>query len=135
MSGCTSSCCCSVDKSADVKNTLETWLKTVGSGSAEAVTKLYADEAVLLPTLQGKVCDTAASRLDYFKHFTAKIPQGKIDEIRSRVLGDIAINSGHYTFTFKDGTSAAARFSFVYKKTPQGWMIIDHHSSLVPAGH
>ncbi|NTU76827.1 MAG: DUF4440 domain-containing protein [Alphaproteobacteria bacterium] len=141
-----SSCCCSCSCSAnsaekEVRKALDTWVAAVASGSAEAVTKLYVtdvddlDDAVLLPTLSGVICDTHPKRLDYFKHFTAKFPQGKIDEVHTRVLGNVAINSGHYTFTFKDGTSAAARFSFVYAKTLQGWMIVDHHSSLVPAGH
>jgi len=135
-SSCSSSCCCcSADPSMEAKMALDTWIKAVASGSTDSVLKLYAEESVLLPTLEGRVCDTTDKRRAYFDHFTAKLPQGKINAIRSRVMGDIAINSGHYTFTFKDGSSAAARFSFVYKKTPQGWMIVDHHSSLMPSGH
>lgn len=136
------SCCCSASKSNEVKEVEEvfnTWLKAVGTGSPDAVMTLYTDDAVLLPTLSPVICDNPAKRLDYFKVFTANQNlKGKIDELHTRVMGDVAVNSGHYTFTFtKDGkeVSAPARFTYVYKKTPLGWMIVEHHSSLQPAGH
>ena len=142
MSSCCSSCCCSnaeTPEMLEVKEALNTWLKAVSSGTPDAVMTLYADNAVLLPTLSPVICDTPAKRLDYFKVFTANEKlQGKIDELHTRVHGDIGVNSGHYTFTFiKNGqpVSAAARFTYVYKKTPLGWMILEHHSSLQPAGH
>ena len=49
-----------------------------------------------------------------------------------RTFGDIAINSGVYTFTFKDGSSVQARFSYVYRWNGQDWRIIEHHSSAMP---
>ncbi len=135
-------CCCGGGETKEVKEVkeaLNTWLKAVSSGGPDAVMTLYMDDGVLLPTLSPVLCDSPAKRLEYFKVFTAKQNlKGKIDDIRTRVYGDVAINSGHYTFTFtQDGkeVAAAARFSFVYKKTPLGWMIVDHHSSLLPAGH
>jgi len=128
-----------VDEVQEVQAALATWLKAVSSGSPDAVMTLYADDAVLLPTLAPGVHETAAKRLGYFKVFTANENlQGKVTELHTRVFGDVAINSGLYTFTFKkDGkdVTAPARFSFVYKKTPLGWMIVDHHSSVVPGGH
>jgi len=144
MSSCCShSCCCGSHKPSteeqEVKEVFNTWLKAVSTGSPDAVMTLYADDAVLLPTLSGEICNTPEKRLGYFKHFTAKKElRGVIDALNTRVLGDVAVNSGHYTFTFKkDGqlASAPARFTYVYKKTPLGWMIIEHHSSLVPVGH
>jgi len=139
---CSSSCCCANQDSVEVKEVqqaLNTWLKAVSSGTPDGVMTLYAENAVLLPTLSPVICDTPAKRLDYFKVFTANENlQGKIDEIHTRVMGDVAVNSGHYTFTFnKNGqpVSAAARFTYVYKKTQLGWMIVEHHSSLQPAGH
>ena len=143
MSSCCSHSCCCAEKEPkevqEVKEALNIWLGAVSSGTPDAVMTLYADNAVLLPTLSGKICNDPAKRLEYFKVFTAKDSlKGTIDDLHTRVFGDMAINSGHYTFTFKDGgkeVAAAARFSFTYKKSPLGWMIVDHHSSLVPAGH
>ena len=40
---------------------------------------------------------------------------------------------GNYTFNFKDGSSAQARFTYVYKKVDENnWIIVEHHSSLLP---
>ena len=50
-------------------------------------------------------------------------------------MGDDAyVHSGMYDFTFgADGTSARARFTFVWVRQPDGmWVITHHHSSLRP---
>lgn len=144
MSSCSSGgcCCCGADNSQEIKavqDVFNVWLKAVSSGSPDAVETLYMDDAVLLPTLSPVICDDPAKRHDYFKVFTANQNlKGKIDALHTRVMGDVAVNSGHYTFTFtKDGKeiTAPARFTYVYKKTALGWMIVEHHSSLAPAGH
>ena len=57
---------------------------------------------------------------------------GNIDESNIRIFDYIAINSGIYTFSFKDGSSAQARFTFMYRKNNEAWKIIEHHSSLLP---
>lgn len=47
-----------------------------------------------------------------------------------------ATNSGLYTFTFADGSTADARFTYVYEYVDGQWLIEAHHSSLQPAaGH
>ena len=61
-----------------------------------------------------------------------KEPQGKIDESKVRTFADMAINSGVYTFTFKEGVTVQARFTFVYRWNGQRWMIVEHHSSAMP---
>ena len=143
MTGCSGeTCCCRTQDESVVKEVqaaLDTWLNAVSTGSPDAVMTLYKDHAVLLPTLAPGVHDTREKRLGYFTAFTANENlRGKVNELHTRVFGDVAVNSGLYTFTFKkDGkeVTTPARFSFVYKKTPMGWMIVDHHSSVVPAGH
>ncbi len=142
MGSCGNHCCCGAketDEVKEIKEVLNTWLKAVSSGGPDAVMTLYADDAVLLPTLAPGVHNNPAKRLEYFKVFTANQDlKGTIDELHTRVYGDVAVNSGLYTFTFKKNgqdVSAAARFTYVYRKTPLGWLIVEHHSSLVPAGH
>jgi hypothetical protein len=49
-----------------------------------------------------------------------------------RIFDNLAINSGSYTFTFKDGSQAQARFTFVYQWDGESWLIIEHHSSKMP---
>jgi hypothetical protein len=61
--------------------------------------------------------------------------KGSIGEQRVRIYGDIAINSGTYSFNnVRDGkpVTTAARFSFVYRNRDGRWVIVDHHSSAVP---
>jgi hypothetical protein len=53
-----------------------------------------------------------------------------------RVYGDTAVNTGYYTFSYvKDGEtkSLPARYSFTYVKNGPQWLIVDHHSSAMPA--
>ena len=65
--------------------------------------------------------------------FLAKQPQGVIDESNVRFLADdLVINSGVYTFTFKDGATVQARFTYVYRQSGGRWLITEHHSSAMP---
>jgi hypothetical protein len=52
------------------------------------------------------------------------------------VYGEMAINTGSYTFSnVRDGqpVTRPARFSFTYRQRDGRWMIVDHHSSDVPS--
>ena len=108
------------------------WNQAIQTGDPDRVLPLYAEDAVLLPTLSNRVRHTHAEIRDYFEHFTEKRPTGVLDESNIRGFGDLLINSGLYTFTFQDGTTAHARFTFIYRKTGDRWLIIEHHSSLLP---
>lgn len=118
--------------------------------SVDAVLDCYAEKAkdgvdgVLLPTVQGTVCDSRELRRQYFEHFLEKKPLGKIDEERVHLLsstpGERVVNyMGHYTFSLlsPDGSrsNVPARFTFTYIETPRGWMIAHHHSSAMPGSH
>jgi uncharacterized protein (TIGR02246 family) len=122
-----------------IQQAFNAWLIAVSSGSSDAVLKLYAQDAVLLPTLSPNVETTPASRKEYFDAFTAKPNlKGTVNEEHIRVFGDVAVNSGLYTFTYTQNSqkvSIPARFTFVYHKTTEGWLIVDHHSSKLPEMH
>jgi hypothetical protein len=102
------------------------------------VVKLYDKEAVLLPTLAPQPLLTQEQRMEYFGKLTAK-PKltATVDDEHLKILdNDNAVISGLYTFRFEqDGKTVAipARYSFVYEKKKEGWMIVEHHSSKVPA--
>jgi uncharacterized protein (TIGR02246 family) len=114
----------------------EEWNKAVESGDPDRVTAMYAFNGILLPTVSNRVRHNHEEIRDYFVHFLAKKPSGKIDESNIRIYNDIAINSGVYTFTFSpDGQepySAQARFTYVYQWFGDHWLIVEHHSSLMP---
>ena len=108
------------------------WNRALQTGDPKKVSALYENDSILLPTLSNKVRHNHKEIEDYFDHFLAKGPVGKINEANVRTLKEIAINSGVYTFTFSDGATAQARFTFVYRWNGKRWMIIEHHSSQMP---
>ena len=108
------------------------WNNALQTGDPKKVAALYETNGILLPTVSNKVRHNHEEIEDYFVHFLAKGPVGKIDEANVRTFGQIAINSGVYTFTFKDGAVVQARFTFVYRWNGERWMIVEHHSSQMP---
>ena len=112
----------------------EEWNTALQTGEPKNVTALYESNAILLPTISNQVRHNHEEIEDYFIHFLAKSPKGVINESNIRTFGNIAINSGIYTFTFSDGNSVQARFTYVYRWNGQRWLIVEHHSSALPQG-
>lgn len=108
------------------------WNDSLQTRDPDKMLEHYAPDAILLPTLSNKVRHNHAEIKDYFEHFLAKGPKGKIDESNVRLFGDVAINSGVYTFDFANGTSVQARYTYVYRKLDGEWKIAEHHSSAMP---
>jgi hypothetical protein len=95
-------------------------------------------EAVLWGTRSASLRDTPATVRDYFKILQSVPPSYRValGEQRIRIYGDLAINTGTYTFSGdRDGkpTMRPARFSFVYRNRGGRWLIVDQRSSAVPA--
>ena len=112
----------------------EEWNTALQTGEPKNVTALYESNAILLPTISNQVRHNHEEIEDYFIQFLAKGPKGVINESNIRTFGNIAINSGIYTFTFSDGNSVQARFTYVYRWNGQRWLIVEHHSSALPEG-
>ena len=112
----------------------EEWNTALQTGEPRNVTALYESNAILLPTISNQVRHNHEEIEDYFIHFLAKGPKGVINESNIRTFGNVAINSGIYTFTFSDGNSVQARFTYVYRWNGQRWLIVEHHSSALPEG-
>ena len=108
------------------------WNNALQTRDPEQVANLYAGNAILLPTMSNRVRHTHEEIKDYFAPFLKKNPIGTINESNIRTFGQLAINSGIYTFTFQDGTSVQARFTFVYCMHGDRWWITEHHSSQMP---
>ena len=116
----------------NIPSLFEDWNSALQTGDPKQVAALYETNAILLPTISNKVRHNHEELEDYFVNFLAKGPVGKIDESNVRTFGDVAINSGVYTFTFNDGASVQARFTYVYRWNSQKWLIVEHHSSQMP---
>ena len=119
---------------ADVRALFDEWNAALATGDPAQVDALYAEDAVLLPTVAPGVLDTPAERVGYFDAFLKKRPTGRIDESVVRDLGDgYASSTGLYTFDLAaTGEVVHARFTFVYEEIDGGWRIIEHHSSKEP---
>ena len=117
-----------------IASLFEEWNTALQTGEPKDVTALYESNAILLPTISNQVRHNHEEIEDYFIHFLAKGPKGVINESNIRTFGDTAINSGIYTFTFSDGNSVQARFTYVYRWNGQRWLIVEHHSSALPEG-
>lgn len=122
--------------SADaITQLFDEWNAALQTGDPDAVTSLYAEDAILLPTVSNQVRHDHAEIRDYFESFLRKSPRGVVDESHVRDLGDLAVHSGVYTFALTvDGETSdvPCRFTFVYRRGEDGWKIIEHHSSAMP---
>ena len=129
------------DKKEQVAAATKAWIDGMGSHDRERVLALYDPEAVLWGTTSPVIRDNPDAIRDYFKLLLTAPPyyKGVLGEQRIRVYGDTAINSGTYTFIgpAKDAAgnpiSRQARFSFAYHYRDGRWLIVDHHSSALPA--
>ncbi len=116
----------------EIASLFDEWNNALQTGNPKNVVALYESNGILLPTISNKVRHNHEEIEDYFVGFLAKGPSGEIDEANIRTFGDLAINSGIYTFTFNDGVKVTARYTFVYRWNGQRWMIVEHHSSQLP---
>ena len=116
----------------EITSLFDDWNRAIKTGNPEKVVALYDENAILLPTISNQVRHNHDEMKDYFIQFLDRGPQGIINEANVRIFDNIAINSGIYTFTFNDGMSVEARFTFVYQLNDGQWKIIEHHSSQMP---
>ena len=122
----------------EILGLFDKWNETLQTGDPVQVAERYAAVGgILVPTVSPLVRHNRDEIADYFVHFLAKHPYGTITESNVRVDGDIAINSGLYTFELdgdEEGSrvEVAARFTYVYKKEGDEWLILEHHSSVLP---
>lgn len=112
---------------------LEQWANALNSGDIPALLSLYADHAMLVPTMVGTFLETQIERAAYFQ--TLLVQQIKVrftDGLpHEMIIGDMVILSGDYEFISADMT-VHARYSFTLQPKDNGWQIIHHHSSQTP---
>jgi len=121
----------------DVTAATRAWVEAYNSRDPQKILALYAPDAVFWGTSSPTLSDTPALIGEYFKNSPSQ-PNARVElgELKVRVWGDTAASTGSYTFTDTcDGQTVRrpARFSFVYRLQNGRWMIVDHHSSSVPA--
>lgn len=122
----------------DVAAATLAWAQALGEDDPDKVLPFYSDDAVLWGTLSPKLRADRTALRDYFVAAFKVLPGLKVafgDQL-IRLYGDTAVNTGYYTFSYvKDGETKTfpARYSFTYVKNGDNWLIVDHHSSAMPA--
>ncbi|MBW4553588.1 MAG: SgcJ/EcaC family oxidoreductase [Aphanocapsa sp. GSE-SYN-MK-11-07L] len=126
---------CPIVTKAEIAGLFDQWDKSLQTGKPSEVAKNYADDAILVPTVSNQVRHTHPEIEDYFEGFLGLKPDGRIEEQNIQIYCDVAVDSGTYTFAVvKDGkpSEVKARYTFVYHKVGDRWLIVDHHSSEMP---
>jgi uncharacterized protein (TIGR02246 family) len=124
---------CKATSEQEIAALFERWNNSLQTGDPHKVVVNYAERSILLPTVSNKPRLTAAEKEDYFHHFLADGPSGRIDS-RSIYLGcNSAVDAGLYTFTFtRTGAVVNARYTYTYHWDGAQWLITSHHSSAMP---
>lgn len=121
---------------SDVEALGQTWGAALASRDPKSIAALYDEEAVLLATFTNEL-DTSTEIFDYFVGLTKRNGLNvKFDQQNIRVLDeDTASNSGLYTFSYVEKGKTVfvpARYTFLYEKRGDRWVIVEHHSSVQP---
>jgi len=114
----------------------QAWRVAYDSRDPARITAMYDSDAVFWGTTAKTVATNPAAVAEYFKD-APKSPDARVafGEQHIRVYGDVAVNTGYYTFSnVRDGrpVSLPARFTMVFRNRDGKWLIVAHHSSRVP---
>ena len=108
------------------------WNDSLRTLDPDKVVANYAADGVLLATVSNQPRTNPAEIRDYFVKFLKGSPQGKIDKRIIKLGCNVAQDVGTYTFSFKDGKTVQARYTYVYEWDGKNWLIAHHHSSAMP---
>lgn len=113
---------------------LDDWFAALESLDADRVVDLYAADAILLSTLRSDIRKGRAAIREYFENvFLPLEPRGEIVESYTRTFDDTAVHSGIYRFHTRGAAEPlTARFTFVYRRHADRWLIVEQHSSAKP---
>ncbi|MGA5508549.1 SgcJ/EcaC family oxidoreductase [Streptomyces umbrinus] len=124
---------------AEIAALFDGWNAALQTGDSKKVAARYASDAVLLPTASPKIRTNHAEIVDYFDHFLLNKPKGtKIKSVINVLDGNSAIDAGLYVFNLTDPETGEkknveARYTYEYEKRGGKWLIVNHHSSVLPA--
>jgi hypothetical protein len=113
------------------------WISAFNAGDVERITALYSQQAVLWGTFAKSLITEPDERRDYFVRALGSNPAPRVtlDSLHVQPSHEFAIASGTYSLSVLFNgliKVVAARFTFVLQALNQTWLIINHHSSLLP---
>lgn len=117
----------------EVRATAQAWVEGIGKGDADYMVSLYDKDAILHGTVSPVLRQGAELIREYFAATVANPPtMAFVEPMHIRVFGDTAVNTGNYVTRFGTNDPLTLRYSFVYRKVGDKWLIVDHHSSRMP---
>lgn len=124
---------CQPATDTEIAALFERWNSSLQTGDPHKVVANYAERSILLPTLSNKPRLTATEKEDYFHHFLADKPTGRINTRMIEIGCNTAVDAGIYTFSFgATGAQVQARYTYTYRWNGEQWLITSHHSSAMP---
>lgn len=123
----------------EIKATTAKWIGAFNTRDAQSVADLYASDAVFWGTVSPTIRMTPDKVLEYFQASSTRNPNMRIGvkDQHVRVYGDTATNSGIYVThnprPGEDDAVSVSRFTFVYQRQGNDWVIVSHHSSRMPS--
>jgi hypothetical protein len=119
----------------DAYAAIERWSQAFNDGTADDTAAVYSPEASLWGTMATSLTTTPEAVKKYFSA-GAGVVKVKLGEHHSAQLSDtVVVNVGKYDFSrTRDGqvSTFPARYTFVLAKHGEKWVIVHHHSSLIP---
>lgn len=117
-----------------VADATKEWISTFNTRDPARISALYAPDAILWGTVSKTIRTTHEEILEYFTESATKRPNLRmfLGEYHVRVYGDLGSCSGYYTSRNPvDGQEVVIpmRFTFVFRREGERWMIVNHHSS------
>ncbi len=121
---------------AEVLAATDAWRAAYDSRDPARITAMYGKGAVFWGTTMQSIATTPAAIADYFKNAASR-PSARVvfTEQHVQVYGDVALNSGTYTFKDnRDGKDVVnpSRYSMAFQREGGAWVLVNHHSSRVP---
>jgi uncharacterized protein (TIGR02246 family) len=114
------------------------WAEAFAGDDPDLIVALYAPDAVPWGTVSPTIRQGRPALREYFEAAFEALPGHEVSFGGQliRVYGTSAVNSGDYAFRYVEGGETCpfpARCTFVLVKGDRGWLIVDHHSSAMPA--
>lgn len=125
-----------VPTTQQISSLFNEWNSALKAKDLNKIVSLYSNNAVLLPTLSNLPHIGRTAIRPYFIEFLKKNPIATVNSEVIKTGCNWASFSGVYTFKVLDDkgkmSKVKARFSYVYEKIDGAWLIVSHHSSLMP---
>lgn len=119
---------------------IEQWVQAFDASDVDAITRLYAPDALFMGTGSRAVVTDPAGVRRYFEQalLTQRPRSAKVLESTAMVVSDtvVVVNGLDVTYATREGTTIEnpGRFTFVVARRGADWRIVHFHRSGMPGG-